>query len=75
MASSEMSDENIGVRQRMGHSHEAPEEDNCTANMKEKPKPDGTGIVKLDTGTYWLTRIVFLRALAFVYCTSLRVML
>ena len=25
---------------------------------------------KLESGTYWLTRIVFLRSLAFVYCKS-----
>ena len=26
---------------------------------------------KLESGTYWLTRIVFLRSLAFVYCKLL----
>ena len=35
------------------------------------PIQDECGEIKLESGTYWLTRIVFLRSLAFVYCKYL----
>ena len=35
---------------------------------KEKRKVDLGAVDDVEPGTYWFTRIVFLRALAFVYC-------
>lgn len=38
------------------------------ASQEDKPKYDKTENAALSPGTYWLTRIVLLRAIAFIYC-------
>lgn len=44
------------------------EERNETLQEEDLCKYDKKGDVSLQTGTYWLTRIVLLRAIAFIYC-------
>lgn len=45
---------------------------NVSDGREEKDSKDGEnkdkGVQPLQTGTYWLTRIVLLRSVAFIYC-------
>lgn len=56
-------------RSNVDHSQEfssdpAAEGKDNTVDKDKKPTME----TKLEAGTYWLTRIVFIRALGFVYC-------
>jgi len=46
--------------------------DRCseTAQDEDANKYEKTVCVSIQTGTYWLTRIALLRAIAFIYCES-----
>ncbi|XP_078686575.1 lipase maturation factor 1-like isoform X1 [Branchiostoma floridae x Branchiostoma belcheri] len=46
-----------------------------TKNMSESSKIDKSTSVRLETGTYWLTRIVFLRSLGLIYFVAFLVAL
>lgn len=35
---------------------------------KDRPLVDGDEVINLKPNTYWLTRIVYLRGIAFIYC-------
>ena len=37
-------------------------------NVEKEKKPSKVDVYNVEAGTYWLTRIVFLRSLSFIYC-------
>ena len=37
-------------------------------NVEKEKKPSKADVYNVEAGTYWLTRIVFLRSLSFIYC-------
>ncbi|CAH1273339.1 LMF1 [Branchiostoma lanceolatum] len=67
-----------GLRHRKTHQEAADEtrytEEN-TKNMSESSKTNKSTPVHLETGTYWLTRIVFLRSLGLIYFVAFLVAL
>jgi hypothetical protein len=61
-----MADDDVGLRKRRGSNAKisSPEKNSKESQQepdKEKGKP-------LKTNTYWLTRIVLLRYIGFIYC-------
>ncbi len=79
-----MSEEGAGVRRRVkpreeaGSPPDSVEEVNSQSSeaVPKKPAVDGSVVnpvaaeeaAALTTNTYWLTRILFIRSLAFIYC-------
>ena len=64
-----------GLRRRKGGVNEGKDIEQEEKTREEKRSKDAAvtspaGIVK--PGTYWLTRIVFLRSLGFIYCKLLK---
>lgn len=67
--SSECSESTLRRRRGEAQSSEVTSEDsNQEAVNDDKPKYEKNEIKALRPGTYWLTRIVLLRAIAFIYC-------
>ena len=65
MSEVENSGQNSGLRRRNVAKHEEEKESEEIENMKKHPENIKTSVLK--PGTYWLTRIVLLRAIGFVY--------
>ena len=69
-----MEDNNPEIRRRKGDDSEEKQTTTTTTSELSSPKTDSKLLdtnckqATLDVGSYWLTRIVFLRSLAFIYC-------
>lgn len=67
--SSECSESTLRRRRGEAQNSEVSSEDsNQEAVNDDKPKYEKIENIPLRPGTYWLTRIVLLRAIAFIYC-------
>ncbi|KAL2101827.1 hypothetical protein ACEWY4_003588 [Coilia grayii] len=74
--SSECSESTLRRRRGDAQSSEVSSEDSSKdAANEDKPKYDKNEIVSLRPGTYWLTRIVLLRAISFIYFVAFGVAL
>ena len=73
MADSDDNAVGVGLRRRLPGS-EQDEGDTATFSASTQQEVDKvvsnkqSSIVALSAGSYWLTRIVFIRSLGFVYC-------
>ena len=52
-------------KERVSGENKAREE---KRNVEKEKKPSKADVYNVEAGTYWLTRIVFLRSLSFIYC-------
>lgn len=79
MAATNLEEQCTSVRKRhVGNSKtETSSQDNSGENEgnSSKDKRKEKELQSLETGTYWLTRIVLLRSVAFIYCNYVNLML
>ena len=56
------------IRKRKGRVSEENKAREEKRNVEKEKKPSKVDVYNVEAGTYWLTRIVFLRSLSFIYC-------
>ena len=57
-----------GLRRRKGGINEEKEAKKGKEDGRNGAKSPSSGVCTVEAGTYWLTRIVFLRSIGFIYC-------
>ena len=57
-----------GLRRRKGGINEEKEAKKGKEDGRNDLKSPSSGVCTVEAGTYWLTRIVFLRSIGFIYC-------
>ena len=56
------------IRKRKGRVNGEKKAREEKRNVEKEKKPSKVDVYNVEAGTYWLTRIVFLRSLSFIYC-------